>query len=85
MAAASRLRPRSLPVQGGSIGTLNIGAAAGQAAVAPGTFNAASVNFGGGIGQLVFNHTGTNYTFAPVITGAAPARERCASRPARRS
>jgi T5SS/PEP-CTERM-associated repeat protein/autotransporter-associated beta strand protein len=61
-----------IAVQGGSIGTLNIGAAVGQAAVAPGTFSAASVNFGSGNGQLVFNHTSANYTFAPVITGNGP-------------
>ena len=59
-----------IAVQGGSIGTLNIGAAVGQAAVAPGTLSAASVNFGSGNGQLVFNHTGANYTFAPVIIGS---------------
>ena len=59
-----------IAVQGGSIGTLNIGAAVGQAAVAPGTFSAASVNFGSGNGQIVFNHTSANYTFAPVITGS---------------
>jgi T5SS/PEP-CTERM-associated repeat protein len=61
-----------IAVQGGSIGTLNIGAAVGQAATAPGTFSAASVNFGSGNGQLVFNHTSANYTFAPVITGVGP-------------
>jgi T5SS/PEP-CTERM-associated repeat protein/autotransporter-associated beta strand protein len=52
----------------GSTGTLNIGAAAGQAAAAPGTLNTASVNFGSGTGEIVFNHTATNYVFAPVIT-----------------
>src|SRR3954452_3172277 len=59
-----------IAVQGGSVGTLNIGAAIGQAAVAPGTFSAASVNLGSGNGQIVFNHTSANYTFAPVITGS---------------
>ncbi|OLB72236.1 MAG: hypothetical protein AUI16_21000 [Alphaproteobacteria bacterium 13_2_20CM_2_64_7] len=52
----------------GSTGSLNIGAAAGQVAVAPGTLNTASVNFGSGTGEIVFNHTATNYVFAPVIT-----------------
>ena len=72
----------SIASQAGSTGTLNIGAAAGQAAVAPGTLNTASVDFGDGTGQIVFNHTATNYVFAPAITSTAPARERCASRPA---
>ncbi|UFZ06599.1 autotransporter domain-containing protein [Bradyrhizobium ontarionense] len=56
--------------QAGSVGTLNIGAAVGQAATAPGMLSAASVNLGSGNGEIVFNHTGTNYTFAPVITGS---------------
>ena len=59
-----------IAVQNTSIGTLNIGAAVGQAAAAPGTVSAASVSFGSGNGQIVFNHTGTNYTFAPVIIGS---------------
>ena len=59
-----------IAVQAGSTGTLNIGAAAGQAAAAPGTLSAASVNLGSGNGQIVFNHTGANYTFAPVIIGS---------------
>ena len=75
----------SIAIQAGSIGTLNIGAAVGQAAVAPGTLSTASVNFGSGIGQLVFNHTGTNYTSPLASPAAAPAREWCASRPARRA
>ena len=60
----------SIASQAGSTGTLNIGAAAGQAAVAPGTLNTASVDFGDGTGQIVFNHTATNYVFAPVIIGS---------------
>jgi T5SS/PEP-CTERM-associated repeat protein/autotransporter-associated beta strand protein len=59
-----------IAVQATSIGTLNIGAAVGQAATAPGTLSAASVRFGSGNGQLVFNHTSANYTFAPVIMGS---------------
>ena len=54
----------------GSTGTLNIGAAIGQAATAPGTFSAASVDLRSGTGQIVFNHTSANYTFAPVIIGS---------------
>jgi T5SS/PEP-CTERM-associated repeat protein len=53
----------------GSIGTVNIGAAAGSPAVAPGTLNSASVAFGDGTGSLNFNHTSTNYVFAPTISG----------------
>jgi T5SS/PEP-CTERM-associated repeat protein/autotransporter-associated beta strand protein len=53
----------------GSFGTLNIGAASGSKAVAPGLINAPAVEFGAGTGTLVFNHTSRNYDFAPVITG----------------
>jgi fibronectin-binding autotransporter adhesin len=55
----------------GSTGTLNIGAAAGDAAAAPGTLISGNgqVRFGSGAGTLVFNHTSTGYTFAPAITG----------------
>jgi T5SS/PEP-CTERM-associated repeat protein/autotransporter-associated beta strand protein len=60
----------SIASQVGSTGTLNIGAASGQAAAAPGTLNTASVDFGDGTGQIVFNHTATNYVFAPTITSS---------------
>ena len=60
----------SLAQQSGSTGTLNIGAASGQAAAAPGTLSAASVAFGAGSGKIVFNHTGSAYAFAPVISGS---------------
>lgn len=55
----------------GSTGTLNIGAAAGNAPVAPGTLNAPTVTFGAGSGDIVFNHTDTSgsYSFAPAISG----------------
>ncbi|MBC7283895.1 autotransporter domain-containing protein [Hoeflea sp.] len=53
----------------GSTGTLNIGAAEGDAAVAAGSLQAKSVVFGAGDGTLVFNHTETDYTFAPSISG----------------
>jgi T5SS/PEP-CTERM-associated repeat protein len=53
----------------GSTGTVIIGAASGETAVAAGTLNAASVSFGAGTGQLVFNHTSNGYLFAPSITG----------------
>ncbi len=50
--------------------TLNIGAGLGEAATAPGTLSVASVQLGVGTSQIVFNHTGTNYTFAPIIIGS---------------
>ena len=53
----------------GSIGTLNIGAGAGNPAAAPGTLTAPSVAFGAGTGTLNFNHTSTDYVFAPAISG----------------
>jgi outer membrane autotransporter protein len=54
----------------GSTGTVNIGAASVDAAVAPGFINAANVLFGAGAASLNFNHTATDYVFAPVIGGA---------------
>ncbi len=53
-----------------STGTLNIGAASGDAAVAAGTLDAASVVFGDGTGTLVFNHMDSDYLFAAGISGA---------------
>ncbi len=50
-------------------GTVNIGAASGRAAVAPGQINAATLEFGSGDGHLVFNHTSQAYTFATRIIG----------------
>lgn len=65
-----------------STGTLNIGAAAGAAAVAPGTLNAASIFFNTGYGEstgasttgvLNFNHTSTDgsYAFAAAMSSSA--------------
>ena len=51
------------------IGTLNIGAGAGNPAAAPGTLTAPSVAFGAGTGTINFNHTSANYVFAPAISG----------------
>jgi T5SS/PEP-CTERM-associated repeat protein/autotransporter-associated beta strand protein len=59
----------AIAVFAGSTGTLNIGAAAGQPAAAPGTLNTPQVQFGTGTGTIVFNHTSSNYTFAPEIGG----------------
>ena len=53
----------------GSIGSLNIGAAPGNAATGSGTLNAAVVAFGAGSGTLNFNHNASNYVFAPTVTG----------------
>jgi outer membrane autotransporter protein len=53
----------------GSIGAMNIGAAPGDPAVAPGTLNTATVAFGAGTGTINFNHTATDYVFAPQISG----------------
>ncbi|MEO9340327.1 autotransporter domain-containing protein [Mesorhizobium sp. SB112] len=58
----------------GSTGTINIGSAAGDAAVAAGTLFAHEVRFGAGNGTLVFNHTGSfaggaAHGFLPAITG----------------
>lgn len=53
----------------GAAGALNIGAAAGAAAAAPGTLNAATIQFGAGNGTINFNHTGSNYSFAAAIGG----------------
>jgi T5SS/PEP-CTERM-associated repeat protein len=54
-----------------SAGTLNIGAASGQTAVAPGALNTSLVRFRTGTGYIVFNHTASNYIFAPVISGSS--------------
>lgn len=57
----------------GSVGTLNIGAAATDAAAAPGVVQAAlGVRFGSGTGKLVFNHSSSNYVFAPGISSLSP-------------
>ena len=53
----------------GSTGTLNIGAATGNAAAAAGTLNADGIQFGSGTGTLVFNHTGAGYDFSADIAG----------------
>lgn len=53
----------------GSKGTLNIGAAAGEIATAAGNINTPWVLLGAGTAKLVFNHTDTNYTFSPFLSG----------------
>ncbi len=58
---------------GSSTGTVNIGAAAREAAIAPGTLNTALVQFGSGTGSLVFNHTDVTgtYAFTPGISSGS--------------
>jgi len=59
--------------QDSSTGTLNIGAAAGDAAVAAGNLvtydGQLTLGDGSGAGTLVFNHTDTNYDFGLAIGG----------------
>ena len=52
-----------------SNGVLNIGGAEGSAAAAAGVLDTALATFGPGVGRINFNHTDTNYTFAPALTG----------------
>lgn len=58
----------------GASGTLNIGAAEGDAAVAAGIVEAPSVAFGAGTGEIVFNHTETDYDFQADISGSGSIR-----------
>lgn len=53
----------------GSTGVLNIGAAAGEAAAAAGTIDAAQIVLGDGDSRLVLNHTTAGYVLAPDIVG----------------
>lgn len=59
----------------GTAGTLIIGARAGQAAAAPGAVEAPYVTFEGsgnvGTRTLIFNHTASDYVFAPYISGGS--------------
>ena len=61
--------PITIAANAGAIGTLNIGAASGTPAAAPGTLTTTSVAFGAGTGTINFNHTSTSYVFAPAISG----------------
>jgi len=59
----------------GSSGTLNIGAAAASPAAAPGTLEAATAIFSSTATApqaINFNHTSSNYVFAPKIDGNGP-------------
>ncbi|WP_438858795.1 autotransporter domain-containing protein [Achromobacter spanius] len=67
---ANRLRIADVA---GSTGTVNIGAAAGDAPTAPGVVQATlGVRFGNGTGKLVFNHSSSDYVFAPAISSLSP-------------
>lgn len=57
---------------GAGAGTLNIGAAVGQEAGEAGQIQASAVTAGAGSGNRLvnFNHTGSNYIFAPNLTGS---------------
>ena len=67
---ADGARGVTIAFQTGSNGTLNIGAAAGEAAAAAGHIDAVSgIKFGAGSGQLVLNHTDTDYVLAAPISG----------------
>ncbi len=50
-------------------GTLNIGSASTDMAVAPGTLTAPSIQFLSSNGRIVFNHTGTDYEFSTPMSG----------------
>ena len=59
----------NIATNAGSRGTLNIGAAEGSSAAAAGTLKAASVVFGNGTGEIVFNHTSSGLQFDSAISG----------------
>ncbi|MEJ2001574.1 MAG: autotransporter domain-containing protein [Maritimibacter sp.] len=61
-----------LGLYSGSTGTLSIGAAAGDAAVAPGMLDSPTLAFGAGTGALAFNHTDSAYEFAPDVVSTVP-------------
>jgi outer membrane autotransporter protein len=71
-AFAAGLTGVTLAATGGSHGKLVIGADIGQTATGAGflTGSTPTVQFGGGTGTLVFNHTSSNYTFAQVLQGS---------------
>jgi len=60
----------TLAYEAGSTGTLNIGAAAGDAAAAAGVLDAVNgIQFGGGSGKLVLNHTENDYDLTAGLSG----------------
>ncbi|MDB5188382.1 MAG: outer rane autotransporter barrel protein, partial [Candidatus Kaiserbacteria bacterium] len=59
----------TIAAQAGSSGEIEIGANFANPAAAPGVLSTPTVTFGAGDGTLVFNHTSSQYAFAPTITG----------------
>ncbi|MGJ7509790.1 autotransporter outer membrane beta-barrel domain-containing protein [Variovorax sp. GT1P44] len=53
----------------GSVGTLNIGGATGNAPAVPGLLDTPTVALGDGTATINFNHTSSSYEFAPLMTG----------------
>ncbi len=53
---------------------INIGAALGDAAVAPGTLNVSNVRFNHATTDIIFNHTDNAYEFTPDFTGSGTFR-----------
>ncbi len=60
----------NLATNASGVATLNIGAAAGDAAIAPGTVLASVVNGGAGTAVLNFNHNASAHDFTAPITGS---------------
>jgi T5SS/PEP-CTERM-associated repeat protein len=58
---------------GGIRGTVNIGSASGEAAAAPGLLDVWKIGSGNGSGEIVFNHTSSNYVFTRTGTAAGSA------------
>ncbi len=58
------------------VGTLNIGAAAGEAATASGEVIIPSIIFGEGIGTITFNHTDTDYELSSAMSSTADGQGR---------
>ncbi|TWS95805.1 autotransporter-associated beta strand repeat-containing protein [Reyranella sp. CPCC 100927] len=62
------------PSGGTPRGFINIGAAPGDAAVAPGTLNITGISGGSPGSEINFNHTSAAYIFVPQINGGATVR-----------
>lgn len=60
----------TIAAQTGSTGVLDIGAPVGIGALIPGSLTTSGIVFGAGAGTLNFNHTSSNYSFAPAISGS---------------
>lgn len=59
----------SVAEQAYSGGTISIGGSQDEAASGAGTIDAPTISFGAGSGRIFFNHTDTDYAFAPSISG----------------